>query len=119
MNWIDEAILLLAKSLDPIPMELNEIDWKEKLSDNTERLAEHLSALTNYDDGGYLAYGINNDGNPVPLNAEDTENVIGRLGSIARNGVYPPISLEHASKTLKGIQFCLSKSHKVLRDQCI
>lgn len=102
MNWIDEAVLLLAKSLDPIPSELNEIDWKEKLSANSERVAEHLSAFSNYDGGGYLAYGINNNGLSTPLNAEDTELVITKLGNIARNNIYPPLSLEHSVINFKG-----------------
>lgn len=39
MNWKEKAILLLEKSLTPIPQELNEIDWKGGLSDDKERLA--------------------------------------------------------------------------------
>lgn len=31
-NWIQKALDLLGHSLNPIPQELNELDWKEDLS---------------------------------------------------------------------------------------
>lgn len=31
-TWINRAIEYLKHSLEPIPQEINEIDWKEKLS---------------------------------------------------------------------------------------
>jgi hypothetical protein len=34
---------MLKKSLFPIPVELNEIDWKSGLSPKTNRLAQHLT----------------------------------------------------------------------------
>jgi hypothetical protein len=46
-KWIDIAIELLNKSLNPIPCELNALDWKQNLSPNKDRLAEHISAPIN------------------------------------------------------------------------
>lgn len=44
-NWLNRAVGLLDQSLNPITSELNEIDWKEKLSANKEKLKQHLIAL--------------------------------------------------------------------------
>lgn len=95
-NWINTAIQLLHKSLYPIPQELNEIDWKSGLSDKSERLAQHISAFANYPSGGYLAYGIGNDGSSKPLSKEEMDNVVQKLGNIARNSLAQPIGIEHA-----------------------
>ena len=46
-HWIPEALRGLAESLAPVPHEINEIDWKARLSDNSARLAEHLMAFAN------------------------------------------------------------------------
>ena len=37
-NWIQKAIEYLEHSLNPIPQEINEIDWKEGLSPNNRKL---------------------------------------------------------------------------------
>ena len=47
MNRKEKAIKLLDKSLKPVPQELNEIDWKGGLSDDKERLAQHICAFSN------------------------------------------------------------------------
>ena len=56
MNWKEKAIKLLDKSLKPVPQELNEIDWKGGLSDDKERLAQHICAFSNLAGGGLLVY---------------------------------------------------------------
>ena len=43
---------------EPVPSELNEIDWKSGLSDKTDRLAQHISAFANHLYGGILVYGL-------------------------------------------------------------
>lgn len=95
-NWIHTAIQLLQKSLNPIPQELNEIDWKSGLSDKSERLAQHISAFANHPSGGFLAYGIANNGSPQPLSKEEMDAVVQKLGNIARNNLAQPIGIEHA-----------------------
>jgi hypothetical protein len=47
-NWIPEALRGLAESLAPVPHEINEIDWKAPLPDNSARLAELLMAFANH-----------------------------------------------------------------------
>ena len=44
-HWVETALQLLKDSLVPVPKELNEMDWKSKLSDKSERLAKHISAF--------------------------------------------------------------------------
>ena len=53
-NWEVKALELLEKSLTGIPHELNELDWKENLSSNHEKLSNHLSAFANNPRGGFL-----------------------------------------------------------------
>lgn len=95
-NWITEATNLLAQSLSPIPQELNEIDWKSGISDNSQRLAQHLTAFANYSGGGYLVYGIANDGSSSPLTKSEMDEVIKKIGNIARNNLAEPIGIIHA-----------------------
>jgi ATP-dependent DNA helicase RecG len=95
-NWEKIAIDFLNKSLKPVPSELNEIDWKEHLSDNTERLSQHLSAFANTAGGGFLVFGIDKDSNLKPISKEEAESIVSKLGNIARNSLIEPISLEHS-----------------------
>lgn len=101
-NWIHTAIQLLQKSLKPIPQELNELDWKSGLSDKSERLAQHISAFANYPMGGYLAYGIGNDGASKPFTKQEMDTIIQKLGNIARNNLAQPIGIEHAVADFNG-----------------
>ena len=101
-NWTYTALQLLQKSLKPVPQELNEIDWKSGLSDKTERLAQHISAFANYPMGGYLAYGIGNDGVSKPLSKEEMDEIVQKLGNISRNNLAQPIGIEHAVEDFNG-----------------
>lgn len=49
--WVTAALHCLGESLNPLPHEVNELDWKARLSDNKDRLAEHLMAFGNHPDG--------------------------------------------------------------------
>lgn len=95
MNWKEKAILLLEKSLSPIPQEMNEIDWKGGLSDDKERLAQHICAFSNLTGGGILVYGVNNDATFAALSQELIERTVTRLDNIAQNRMYMPIQLDH------------------------
>ncbi|MDD5029930.1 MAG: ATP-binding protein [Rhodoferax sp.] len=61
-HWLPEALRGLAESLALVPHEINEIDWKARLSDNSARLAEHLMAFANHPGGGTLVFGVDDDG---------------------------------------------------------
>jgi len=101
-HWVETAIQLLIKSLHPISQELNEIDWKSGLSDKSERLAQHISAFANYPNGGYLAFGIGNDGSPKPLDKTEIDTIVQKLGNIARNNLAQPVGIEHSVADYKG-----------------
>lgn len=92
--WRKEAINWLEKSIEPFPQELNEIDWKLDLSPNTEHLARHLSAFSNYDGGGFLVFGVD-AGEVIGIGKDQCTKIIMSLGNIARNNLTPPIVLDH------------------------
>lgn len=95
-DWIETAKQTLISSLKPIPQELNELDWKSNLSDKSERIAQHISAFANNPNGGYLVFGINDDGHPHGLDKPNIDNIVKKLGNIAGNNLAQPISIEHA-----------------------
>lgn len=101
-NWIEKAIELLERSLYPVPHELNELDWKSDLSNNTDRLAQHISGFSNYSNGGFLIFGINNDATFKSLSKDEMEAIVQRLGNIARNNLAQPIALNHTIIDFKG-----------------
>ena len=96
MNWKEKALILLDKSLKPIPQELNEIDWKGGLSDDKERLAQHICAFSNLIGGGILVFGVNNDASFADMTQELIERTVLRLDNIAQNRMFMPIQIEHA-----------------------
>lgn len=61
MDWKEEAVRYLRQNLYPVKTELNELDWKNGLSEKSERLAQHISAFANQIGGGTFAFGVNND----------------------------------------------------------
>lgn len=95
MNWKEKAIILLRKSLNPVPQEHNEIDWKGGLSDNNDRLAQHICAFSNLSGGGVLVYGVKNDASFANMTKDEIERVTIKLDNIAQNRMYTPVQLEH------------------------
>ena len=102
MSWKEDAIKYLHNSLHPVKVELNELDWKSGLSEKSERLAQHISAFANQIGGGTFAFGVNNDASLFTPSREQAEDIVSRLGSIARNNLHIPIKLEHASVEYEG-----------------
>jgi len=101
-SWIATAKQSLQASLTPVPHELNELDWKLTLSTDSERIAEHLSAFANHTGGGYLAFGIDPTGNAVGIASGQAEDILKRLGNIARDALEPPQRIDHTIETLAG-----------------
>src|SRR3989338_7311632 len=101
MNW-ELAKDLLSRSLLPLPHETNDVEWKVGLSQDTERLAHHLSAFSNQAEGGFIVYGVNNDGSLLGIDQVDYEEVIKKLGNIARMNLDPPIVIDHCIQELNG-----------------
>jgi len=60
-HWIPVALNWLAQSFEPVPHEINEIDWKARLTGNKERLAEHLIAFANHPNDGFFTFGVQDD----------------------------------------------------------
>lgn len=102
MNWKQRALDLLKDSLEPVPSELNEIDWKSGLSDKTDRLAQHISAFANHLLGGILVYGVNNDGTVFSLDKEKIDDIVKTLGNIASNNLSHRIQIEHTVQKYGG-----------------
>jgi ATP-dependent DNA helicase RecG len=78
-HWIAEALRDLTESLAPVPHEINEIDWKIRLSDNSARLVEHLMAFANHPGGSTLVFGVDDDGAEQRIAVEEVANVVGTL----------------------------------------
>lgn len=102
MNWKDKAIDILRASLNPIPHELSELDWKSGLSPKSERLAQHICAFCNHQGGGMFAFGINDDATFVSLDKEQTDAIIKRLGNIAHNNLSCAVDIDHAILDYEG-----------------
>ncbi|HEY4082301.1 MAG TPA: ATP-binding protein [Burkholderiaceae bacterium] len=95
-HWVADALRSLDESLAPIPHEANDLDWKARLSDNKDRLAEHLMAFANQPNGGILVFGINDDGEPIGIDAEETTRIVSSLGNLGRDAIEPALALDHA-----------------------
>ena len=71
-------------SLHPLKVALNELDCKSGPSEKSERLAQHISAFANRVGGGTFAFGVNDDASLLTPTREQAEEIVNRLGSIAR-----------------------------------
>ncbi|MEK8027369.1 ATP-binding protein [Pseudaquabacterium rugosum] len=106
--WVTEALEILADSLTPVPHELNELDWKAALSDHRDRLTEHLIAFANQPNGGYLVFGLDDDGVPVGVDKAQVAGIVGQLANLGRDAVDPPLVLDHAvTESAQGIPLLL------------
>lgn len=103
MDWKERALQLLKDSLNPVPTEHNEIDWKSALSNKTERLAQHICAFANQKGGGVLVFGVSDDGEPNPISKSEADNIIKTVGNIAHNNLITPILVEHDILDYNGI----------------
>lgn len=107
-KWITKAFALLDHSLGKIPIESNELDWKESLSANANKLAQHLSAFANNPGGGYIVFGINDKTSEViGINRDQAKGVIERLSSIGRDSLEPGVGVDHAIEEFRDIPVLL------------
>lgn len=101
--WINRAIALLDKSLNPIAQELNELDWKEDLSPNNQKLSKHLSAFSNLPGGGFLVFGIGDKtGEVKAITTENAELIVQKLSSLARDTLSPEVAIDHKIEIYSG-----------------
>ena len=102
MSWKEKAIKCLKNSLSPIPTELNELDWKSGLSPKTEKLAQHLCAFANHENGGFLVYGVNNNATLFSVTKQQTDEIVKTLGNIALHNMSQPIQIQHDTIEYEG-----------------
>ena len=103
-NWIQKAIELLDHSLNPVPQELNELDWKENLSPDTKKLGRHISAFANQPGGGFLVFGIEDKtANLKGITQNSAESIVQKLSSLCRDVVTPLVTMDHAIENYQGV----------------
>lgn len=106
-HWITTALRCLEGSLNPVPHELNELDWKVGLSDHKDRLIEHLIAFANHPNGGYLVFGVADSGRPEGIQQEAIALVVNTLANLGRDALEPPIAIDHGVVELQGVPLLL------------
>lgn len=115
-HWIAPAVSSLQTSREPVPHEINELDWKIGLSANKERLAEHLIAFANNPNGGCLVFGVD-DANAelVGVNQTMVEDIISRLTNLGRDAIEPPLVLDHAVVEFEftSLLFSISENRRI------
>lgn len=105
--WIPSVLNILGQSLRPVPHEVNELDWKASLSEDKDRLSEHLMAFANYPDGGSLVFGIADTGQPIGIEQSEVAQIINTLANLGRDSVEPPIAIDHAVIDFEGVNLLL------------
>lgn len=105
--WIAGVLDGLAQSLRPVPHEVNELDWKARLSDHKDRLAEHLMAFANHPHGGSLVFGVANSGELVGIDQAEVAQIANTLANLGRDAVEPPLALDHAVVDFEGVAILL------------
>jgi ATP-dependent DNA helicase RecG len=101
-KWTARVLVWLEESLSPIPHEINELDWKVTISDNRERLIEHLIAFANNPDGGCLVFGINNSGITCGIVESAVAEISNSLANLGRDAVEPALALDHTVIEFRG-----------------
>ncbi|WP_325345320.1 AlbA family DNA-binding domain-containing protein [Xylophilus sp.] len=91
-----------------MPLELNELDWKQTLSPDKGRMTEHLSAFGNMAGGGFLVFGLNNDAVAVGVPPEDIDGIVLKLTNLARDAVDPPLHVDHGVAEIDGMPLDLA-----------
>lgn len=93
--WLESAQQCLEECLVPVPHEVNELDWKVRLSENKERLTEHIIASANHPDGACLVFGVADDGQPEGIDAEAVAQISNTLANLGRDAVEPCVAIDH------------------------
>lgn len=99
--WVNRCLALLSNSIEA-NLEPNELDWKVALSDDKQRLAEHLSAFANHQNGGFFVFGVNNAGKIVGVANSEIQKVATRLPNLCRDALEPPIHIDLAADSSFG-----------------
>ena len=94
--WVPKAMELLAAGLEEPRHELNELDWKSLLSPDKKRLSEHLCAFGNLPGGGYLAFGVNDNGSVCGVGNAEVQTIVLQLGNLSRSALEPEIAIDYS-----------------------
>ena len=105
--WITAVLNSLEQCLSPVPHEVNELDWKASLSDQKDRLAEHLMAFANYPNGGSLVFGVADTGQLQGVEKAEVAHIISVLTNLGRDAVEPPLALDHGVVEFKDVPLLL------------
>ena len=98
--WIIKAKERLQASLSPVPHELNELDWKLTLSEDKNRLAQHISAFANQIGGGFFVFGLSQTGDIRGVDQAEAHKIIHTMTNIAREGLEPSQKIDHFIDTI-------------------
>jgi ATP-dependent DNA helicase RecG len=101
-HWIAEGLQCLEECLRPLAHEINELDWKIQISADKNRLAEHLMAFANHPNGGIVAFGINDTGAVIGIDADAVEQIANTLANLGRGAIEPPLAIDHAVVEFRG-----------------
>jgi ATP-dependent DNA helicase RecG len=102
-SWEERGGKFLKKSLGKPAQELNELDWKVDISEKGERVARHISAFANYSDGGFMVFGVNDEGKKIGLNLAECTRITSKIGSMVRESVDPPVTAEASVVKIDGV----------------
>ena len=100
-DWEKRAVELFEKSINPFPQELNELDWKVNISEDGKKIARHLSALSSNREGGFLVFGVDNNGSLVGLKKDECTEIIKKIGNVARDTLEPAVQVDHMLSTIE------------------
>lgn len=101
-SWTNRTFALLDHCLGKVPLEINELDWKEELSPKSDKLAQHLSAFANYPGGGFIVFGINDKtGEVIGVDKQVANEITEKLSSIGRDSLEPNVAIDHSIETYK------------------
>lgn len=85
--------------------ETNEVDFKLLLSENVDRLKEHINAFGNNDAGGVFVFGISKTFNPIPQQDTQQEVHFKTLSNLAGDSQIPPLTVESSTVSLDGKEY--------------
>ena len=89
-HWVEAALHCLEECLGSVPHEVNELDWKARLSEHRDRLAEHLMAFSNHPNGGCLVFGVADGGQLEGVDQSSVAQLANTLANLGRDAVEPP-----------------------------
>ena len=79
----------------------NEVDFKKSLSEDNDRLKEHINAMGNNQNGGIFVFGIDKDWS-VSTEQLDTDKIIKHLTNLSRDTQEPALTIHIHHLTRKG-----------------